>query len=171
MQVLTSAKEILIDGIEITTVKSFFGKLYHADGTTDKTVEEFKTELKKGKSDAEWEQELSKRTRRIRFKIKKIELDKLIKLHAEQTTIYKKWYNDNKIAKLSEGEIGELLTANPKEIVVTVDNEFWKSSRKSGKGKVRDFKADLMDKMLRGEITLEEAQAEIEKISKELEQK
>lgn len=168
MQVLTSLKEVLLDKVELTFVKVFWGKLFSPDGKEIlKKAEEVKADLKASMSEADFELEISRRTRRCRLVLTKLPLEKLGSLHAGSSTIQKLWYNNN-IVSMSEGEVGSFLEQNPKEVKIIVDEAFFKSSRRTGKVKKAEFKAGLLDQVMSGQMTLEEAQAEIAKVEAEL---
>lgn len=168
MQVLTSLKEILLDKVELTFVHIFWGKIYSADGKeVVKKFDEVKADLKASMSEKDFELEISKRTRRCRLVLTKLPLEKLGSLHAGSSTIQKLWYNNNAVM-LSEGEVATFLTQNPKEVKIVVDEDFFKTSRKTGKAKKAEFKAGLLDQVMAGTITLEEAQAEIAKVEAEI---
>jgi len=106
--------EYILDQIKIRTSYVFWGTT--PDDSGKPTIEATKTRY----SEKELEEQIEKRKRSLLFDFKDVTVKELLLSEVSSTTAYKRWYNNNNIAKLTEDEVSVLLEKHPKEIIISV---------------------------------------------------
>lgn len=87
-----------------------------------RTVKESTDILRDALTDEQWDEEVKRRTIFVVLDYTDVKLEEVVGQHRTQTTFFKKWYNDKKIAKLTETDVAKILSELPddKKIVVSV---------------------------------------------------